>query len=354
MNGANSPTLTVVLPNRNHAQFLPRAIAALLAQDRPAEEILIIDDASTDNSREVIDDYARRAPSVRALENRENLGVIATLRRGLENARGRYVYLAAADDFVWPGFFSRAVRLLDSCPQAGLFCAEAALTDGETGRLLGCRPIARPRFREGYVSPTAARRLLGSIDHWVLTGSAVFRTISVREAGGLNARLGSMADSYLARKIAIKHGFCFAPVIVSSWSVSPRGVSRTSSLRHAQYLLAAVPPLLSADPDIPAWYAEIFRRRWRFATARLALEQNPPDRALLVTMGLRSGQTANIILGTLPRALARPAILLLLWIGLRPTSLLRVAATALVRRLDGTFRRAVRSCREPTNVGARL
>ena len=91
MNGnshAMSPTLSVVLPNYNHAKFVGRALAALLGQERAADEIIVIDDGSTDDSVAVIERIAAAAPTIRLLRNPSNIGVIPTLQRGLEAARG--------------------------------------------------------------------------------------------------------------------------------------------------------------------------------------------------------------------------------------------------------------------------
>src|SRR5437879_10432527 len=99
---AAAPTLSVVLPNFNHARLLPRAIRGLLAQERPADEILVVDDGSTDDSLSVIEAIAAVTPSITLLRNETNRGVIPTLARGLRAAQGRYVYFAAADDWVLP------------------------------------------------------------------------------------------------------------------------------------------------------------------------------------------------------------------------------------------------------------
>jgi len=72
-------TLSVVLPNYNHAKLIGRALEALLAQGRAADEIIVIDDGSTDDSVRVIDRFAGRAPSIRVLQNANNTGVIPTL-----------------------------------------------------------------------------------------------------------------------------------------------------------------------------------------------------------------------------------------------------------------------------------
>ena len=333
-----SPTLSVVLPNYNHAALLPRALDALIAQDRPADEIVIVDDGSTDGSRAVIERYAARHPSIRLLANEHNSGVIPALQRGLEAARGDYVYFAASDDWVMPGFFSRALAMLETHQDVGLFCANALLIDAETGRPGGYRPIARPLPHAGAMGPAETVALLRRIDNWILTGSAVFRRQAIEAAGGLDARLGTLADGMLARKVALTHGFCYAPVIAATWYVSAAGVSRSTALTKGEEVLRTAPAIIAADPVFPAWYAELFKRRWRFATARLALERRPFDRHLLRVMGPRAPWLRTLlecVWTVLPAAAGRFVTLSLLWLALRPTSLFRVMTSALAHRMGG-------------------
>ena len=109
------------------------------------------------------------------IANSANIGVAANLNRGLAGARFSYVYLAASDDWVLPGFFSTAVRMLDRQPSAGLFCGETILVDGQTSKIVGQRPAVRPLYHEGFVSPSLVTSLLRKHDNWIHTGSAVFR-----------------------------------------------------------------------------------------------------------------------------------------------------------------------------------
>src|SRR5580704_11116787 len=93
------PGISVVLPNFNHGAFVGEALRALLSQSLEPDEIIVVDDASTDNSRSVIEGITAKNPTVRLLVNPQNVGVIRALNRGLELASGCYIYLAAADDW---------------------------------------------------------------------------------------------------------------------------------------------------------------------------------------------------------------------------------------------------------------
>jgi glycosyltransferase involved in cell wall biosynthesis len=330
-------TLSVILPNYNHARFVGRALTALLAQERAADEIIVIDDGSTDHSVRVIDEFAARAPTIRVLYNDKNVGVIATLQRGLEAARGKYVYFAASDDWVFPGFFALALRRLEAAPGVGLFCGEAMLVDGQSNRPFAVRPAVRPRMSAGPIDPADVIELLQSTDNWILTGSAVFRRECVIWAGGFDPRLSSFADGFVARKIALRYGFYFEPKIVASWVVFPDSVSRrtASDLERSKYILNEIPGMIAADSGFPSWYAAAFRDRWRFAACRLALQADPIDRAMVLELGAGSAADKTkfeTILALLPRQAARLVILAWLWYRLRPTSLMALFRTMLAMR----------------------
>jgi len=329
--------LSVVLPNYNHANLIGRALAALLAQERAADEIIVIDDGSTDDSVLVIERIAAKVPTIRILRNGNNIGVIATLQRGLEAARGDYIYFAASDDWVFPDFFALALRRLEADPGVGLFCGEAMLVDGTSNRPFAVRPAARPRMSAGPIDAAGVNKLLRSTDNWILTGSAIFRRDCVTWAGGFDTRLGSFADGFIARKIALRYGFYFEPKIVASWVVYPNSVSRRTAreLQRSKYILDTVPTLIATDSGFPSWYANAFRDRWRFAACRLALQENPIDRTLVLELGARSAAEKakfESILALLPRRAARLVILVWLWYRLRPTSLTALFQTMLTMR----------------------
>lgn len=333
------PTLSVVVPNYNHARYLPRALDALLSQDRPADEIIVVDDCSTDDSPNIIAAFAAKYPSVRLLANAKNMGVIAALARGMNEARGQYVYFGAADDFIMPGFFATAIKMMHANPQAGLFCGEAILVDGESGEILGARPPARPRFRAGFIHPTRVAELLLRIDNFVLTGAAVFRRDAVAWAGGFDERLSSFADGYIARKVALTYGFCYAPRVVLTWCIFPNSVSRKTAteIDRAKKILDTILTLMKTDPVFPAWYPELFARRWRFSTSRLAVEATPVSRTLLLGMGPTRGIDRAVFGFTLNMANERAARLITLawlWLRFRPISLIGLVSTALARFFD--------------------
>lgn len=336
---ADGSTLSVVLPNYNHGRFIGRAIDALLSQERLPDEIIIVDDGSTDDSFEIIQRHSAKSSLITVLRQPVNMGTVAAMQRGLECAKGHYVALAAADDWVLPGFLRLGLQMLTLHRDVGLFCGDIVLLDQDTGRLLGYRPPVRPMYRAGAFGPSETRQLLARADNFIHTSGAVFRRDALLAAGGFDVRLGAFADGYLTRKIALTSGFCYAPHAVACWHVFASSVSHTTALtpEKALHALELYPACLASDSAFPAWYPELFRDRWRFSTARLALQTNDPDFDFINRMTATS-QVDRLVLraieATCRGSLMRVAMLGWLWLRLRPYRLTDLIATALVRKLE--------------------
>ena len=336
---ADAVTLSVIVPNYNHGRYIGRAIGALLSQERVPDQIIIVDDASNDDSLAIIEGLAARSPRITVISQPVNKGTNTALREGLEIATGRYILLAGADDWVLPGFCKLGLRMLARNPDAGLFCGDTVLLDGETGKISGYRPPARPIYRAGVISPEQCARLLTHMDNFIHTGGTIFRRDALFAAGGLDDSLGAFADGYLTRKIALTFGFCYAPQIVACWRVFLSGVSRTTALNPtmARKALELYPERIAADHTFPPWYASVFRDRWRFATARLALQSISPDFEFILNMTATSPSdraVLNIIKTIFRGRLRRTAMLGWLWLRLRPYRLVDLVVTTLVRRLE--------------------
>ena len=114
----NQPQLTVLMPVYNGGPFLRLAIESILNQDFSDFDFLIIDDGSTDGSHEIAASYAD--PRIRLESNGRNLGLIATLNRGLDLAKGTYVARMDADDIAFPDRLSKQLAFMEAHPEIGL------------------------------------------------------------------------------------------------------------------------------------------------------------------------------------------------------------------------------------------
>lgn len=111
---------SVVIPCYNYAHYLREAVESALAQEGVGVEVIIVDDCSTDNGREVAREFAATDPRVRTIFHEVNRGHLRTYNDGLAAADGDFVVLLSADDRLAPGAFSRAAALFSAYPEVGL------------------------------------------------------------------------------------------------------------------------------------------------------------------------------------------------------------------------------------------
>ncbi len=110
---AHVPTVSVGLPVFNGETFLEVAISSVLAQTFGDLELIICDNASTDRTAEICQDYAARDPRVRYFRNPHNLGAAPNYNLAFSHARGRYFKWLAHDDRITPSYLAKTVRVLD-------------------------------------------------------------------------------------------------------------------------------------------------------------------------------------------------------------------------------------------------
>jgi glycosyltransferase involved in cell wall biosynthesis len=132
------PKVSVLLPVYNGGKYLGEAIESILRQTFTDFEFIIIDDGSTDRSVEIVTSYNDRR--IRLIRNGSNLGLIATLNRGLGAASGEYIARMDADDVSLPERLSRQVAFMDARPELVASGTWAKEID-EGGNITGDRRI---------------------------------------------------------------------------------------------------------------------------------------------------------------------------------------------------------------------
>jgi hypothetical protein len=114
------PSVSVVVPCFNYERYVRGAVQSALGQVGVRVQVIVVDDASDDDSVEVVEALAAEDPRVVLVRHRTNQGPVATFNDGLELATGTYLVRLDADDLLTPGSLARSVALLDAWPTVGL------------------------------------------------------------------------------------------------------------------------------------------------------------------------------------------------------------------------------------------
>lgn len=155
------PLVSIGMPVHNGEKYIIRALNSLLAQEYEKYEIIISDNASTDQTPRILKEYASKYPCIRIYTHPENVGAQENFRTVLELARGKYFMWAAVDDYWLPSFTGTLVNEFNNSPDSGVaMCAvERVREDGTphgTIRFLGkddpnCKDFLRMAI--GLASP---------------------------------------------------------------------------------------------------------------------------------------------------------------------------------------------------------
>ena len=203
-------TLTVFLPNYNHARFLPETLSSLTEQSYQPLEVIIVDDASTDNSLEIIEEFAQSRPNVQVIKNETNRGVVASENGVIEMARGSHFYGLSADDRVRPGLLEKSMALLAEHPTAG-FCSTLSYKIDESGTNLGLYPTPIVAERQAFFSASEAREILLQRGSWFMGNTTIYRRSALLECGDHVPELGPFYDGFMSQVMALRYGVCFIP-----------------------------------------------------------------------------------------------------------------------------------------------
>jgi glycosyltransferase involved in cell wall biosynthesis len=172
----SKPTFTIVMPSYNYGHFLPGALESVAAQNRNDIQVVLVDDASEDDTPQVAERYAGRIEYVR---NENNLGAGGAWREGLERARGKFLVKLDADDELLPGHLDAVEKAFESDAEVGMVLASVLLRSEADGTLV-----------PEYV--TSADRTLGAIEFrrhllkglpFRMPGCAVRRAVTLGKRG---------------------------------------------------------------------------------------------------------------------------------------------------------------------------
>lgn len=168
--------VSVLMPAYNAGRFVKDAIDSVLAQDYTDFELIILDDASTDGTFEIIRQY-KRHEKVRIYRNRSRLGATACLKKLTGLSRGKYLAPCDADDLILPKNIARLSSVLDGSPGVGIVLADQVTL--ELGK--------RDRLRKLFILSNKPLDCLWDIVEPVLrAGGSMIRKRALLKAGGFN------------------------------------------------------------------------------------------------------------------------------------------------------------------------
>jgi glycosyltransferase involved in cell wall biosynthesis len=220
---ASPPTVAVVVPCHRHARYLAAMVDSIRAQTRPPDEVVFVDDASSDDSaailRRVAEDAATRSgPSISVLTNNHRLGQAASLNRGIGHTTSQLIMILNDDDMLMPDAVEVVSGLMAERPELALV---GATSIHFTGRPLAGAPtsIAAQHAPDGQLlevrTPAEARTYRRSNDLNMTHSGSAFRREAWQAVGGYQPDRGRRIVAFSDRDFQLRVNALY-PVGVSA------------------------------------------------------------------------------------------------------------------------------------------
>jgi hypothetical protein len=215
--------VSVVIPNYNHARYLPDAIDSVLRQTYPNREVIVVDDGSTDDSQHVADRYG---DSIRYIYH-DNQGLSAARNTGIRASRGEYIGVLDADDMYEPDFLATLVPILEAHPKTVAVTCGYQFVDEKN------QPLHQIEAR--LVPPEDFFTALAD-GNFLVPESILVRSSCYREVGGFDTALRSCEDWDMWLRISRRFEVRGSDAVLVRHKVLPGSMSANPSRMYATRL----------------------------------------------------------------------------------------------------------------------
>lgn len=231
----NIPAVSVVMGVYNGAEHLAATVQSVLAQENVALELVVVDDASTDDTPDILARFARGDPRVRVLPHEENRGLTRALMAGCAAARAPLIARQDAGDLSHPRRLATQKAMLDACSQV-LFVSCATQYVGPELERLWVAPPSGIALQPATVLHLSSPGVLadGPTHH----GAVMFRRDAYLRAGGYRAAFRFAQDFDLWFRFAELGQFQITPEVLYTARIMPESISGVA--RAQQQRLAAL------------------------------------------------------------------------------------------------------------------
>lgn len=233
-----TPLVSVCIPVYNTERFIAEALHSVLGQTFQDFEVVIVDNASTDSTPEILATFVD--PRIRLFRNEQNIGAAGNFNRALSLARGRYTKLLCADDLLYSTCLEKQVAILEADNDAAIsmVCCARNIVDSRNKRWLR-RGFPGPAGKMGGTRASAMSVRRGT-NIFGEPGAVLARTEAVREAGGFDPRYSYCIDlDFWCRLLSagdlhvIDETLCAFRLSEQSWSLS---LGRRQYLEFSEFI----------------------------------------------------------------------------------------------------------------------
>lgn len=223
---------SIILPVFNGSQFLERTILSVLAQDYKDFQLIICDDASTDDSLNIIEKYLSNDSRISLLKNPKNLGIGATFKRLLREVNGEYIAQIGHDDLWLPTFLSSTVQALTLDPNLSVSFSNVQIIDAKDA------PLKTPKIFDYSLLANTRESLAGELlkGNFLCASSSLIRNSFFRDLYKKLPELNHLQDYWLWQQLILKGPFHFIDKPLVQYRIHKNNFSFHNAHRRTEQL----------------------------------------------------------------------------------------------------------------------
>ncbi len=229
----NSPLISIITPTYNHAKFISKTIDSVLTQTYTNWEMIIIDDGSSDNTKEIIMDYADRDTRIHYFYQ-SNKGVFRlseTYNLALQLCRGEYVAILEGDDFWEQEKLINYVAKINLDPDYVLIWGNANIFDSKTEKIMYVSPkdLVLPFINSEYFENSPPSSILGILyfENIIPAVTVMIKKTALELIGGFTSFKGfPLVDYPTILNLSLIGRFGFVDKSLSNWRIFPEQTTK--------------------------------------------------------------------------------------------------------------------------------
>jgi len=229
-------TITIIIPNRNHGKYIRECIDSIINQSDPPNQIIIVDDASDDDSVNIIKSLV--IPNLKFIQLEKNVGAAEAINKAIKYATSEYLMFCSSNDMLDPNLLKNFQKdLVQLKARPGIWSSCFELFNPITKRSSRAKtPLLS--FKPVYIDQEAVLSKFHSVGNWVAGSTALYRADLVRETGGLDSYIGGLADYLLIQICAFQGGAIFSPYVLSRVLIHTGYLNNTYKEENIEKLFA--------------------------------------------------------------------------------------------------------------------
>ena len=213
------PIVDVIIPAFNAAKFLPFALDSVAAQDFQDWQIILVDDGSTDNTRDIVAPYLDRFGAKMKYVRQENRGLPAARNTAIRSSDSEFIAILDADDIWLPCRLTESVKSFAGNREIGLSYGRVLWMDGDGNILHNFR--VNPNIVRGNIASSIYKR---EVD--LPCPTVAFRRQCIEEVGLFDETMRATEDRDLWLRIALRYKVVAIPKVIAYYRTSASSMSR--------------------------------------------------------------------------------------------------------------------------------